>query len=92
MNYHEANNWKKYIFGKYNIHQVCEAIRDKEWQRCRKSMIGKSLTFKRFSLSLWYIKHYMTPKEEMAKVQITNYVYALKRGGLIKGEGGLWPQ
>jgi hypothetical protein len=73
--------WKQLVFGRYSIKQVQRAVQDEEWQRYRKDMKGLSIAVKH--LWLWaylYRKDY----SEDAKIRVTNYVYALKRGGLIK--------
>jgi hypothetical protein len=73
--------WAQLCFGIYNIKEVKDCVADAEWQRVRVSMLSTSLQFKYFTL-----KEYLDRMQysHEAKVRVTNYVYALKRGGLIK--------
>jgi hypothetical protein len=74
------NNWKELIFGKYNISDVLVAVKHDDWQLVRKSMLGTSMEFKYNTLKTWLeINEY----NERSRIQVTNYVNALKRGGLL---------
>lgn len=73
-------NWEKLTFGKYSMGVILAAVKDKEWQSLRESLKGKSLEEKYASLEA-YLKKY--PKSELVKIRITNYVNALRRGGLV---------
>jgi hypothetical protein len=59
--------------------EINKAIRDKNWQAIRISLLGTSLEEKYERLSSLWDKG-----DRTTKVQIANYVNALKRGGLIK--------
>lgn len=83
----KAENWNHLIFGSYAIAEVLEAVKDPNWQRVRIDMLGRSLEYKRERLEAWY-REALDDRQQAPlrqyQCQITNYVYALKRGGLIK--------
>lgn len=88
---HPKEAWDKLIFGTYNHHEVVDAIRDGEWQTFRSRLIG-SLQEVKFTSLVKYIweadihfkMHHITLTEyNRCKVRVTNYVNALRRGGLI---------
>jgi hypothetical protein len=74
-------DWNKLIFDKYNIKTVLQIVKNNDWQKIRKSMLKTSLEFKYKTLKQWLIYNDYSFD---SKVQVTNYVNALKRGGLIK--------
>lgn len=69
------------IFGKYSSGQILEAVNDQEWQKLRKKLKGLGTKDK-----IKELRRYRQERgdSEKIKIQITNYVNALKRGGLIK--------
>jgi hypothetical protein len=73
-------NWSKLIFGQYSPEQIDKAVKDEKWQEVRRSMKGVSLIEKYNTLERWLRKN---SHSEKSKIQVTNYVNALKRGGLI---------
>ena len=76
-------NWKQLIhrsLRKEEISPNSPAIKDDEWQMFRISLKGLSTSEKYERLLYWLKKH----PTEQAKIQVTNYVNALKRGGLVK--------
>lgn len=81
-------NWKKLYFGRVSPNEVQGAVRDSEWQECRKYMKGMSLYGKYATLSDYLIAKTLEARNEhelrMVRVRVTNYVTALSRGGLIK--------
>lgn len=79
----ECLDWKKLYFGTMSKTEVAVAVKDQDWQTVRLSMKGVSLQQKYDTLLWWLEKNEGKWK---AKVQITNYVTALSRGGLIKPE------
>lgn len=82
----EFNSWRHLIFGAYTVHDVIQAVQDPSWQRMREAIKGAPIGVK-FSEITDYINRNKTPQGGVphnVKVQITNYVYALKRGGLIR--------
>jgi hypothetical protein len=74
-------DWNKLIFDKYNIKTILQIVKNEDWQKIRKSMLKTSLEFKYKTLKHWLIYNDYSFD---SKVQVTNYVNALKRGGLIK--------
>ena len=77
-------NWDKFLFNNIKplTHKViAKCVYVDDWQKIRKSMLGKSLSFKYKVLGDWLSKNKYSYQ---SKVQVHNYVNALKRGGLIK--------
>lgn len=74
-------DWKKVYFGHMNKNEVLAAVKDPEWQAMRIAMKGATLQHKYLCLTAW-LKAQNYSRE--AQVQVTNYVTALSRGGLIK--------
>jgi hypothetical protein len=68
------------IFGSYSIAVVREAVKDPVWQRFRATLHGLS-TERKLEELRWYVRSF---GHADMPVQVTNYVYALKRGGLLK--------
>jgi len=75
----DARAWQTLICGSYSRAQVLKAVADPAWQRERKAMLGTTLLQKFMRLAMW-----RASTDENGDIQVTNYVYALKRGGLIK--------
>ena len=73
-------DWNSLIFGTYNAAQVQRAISESRWQEYRANMLGTSLRSKYIALKDWLED---SEYSDAAKIQVTNYVNALKRGGLI---------
>lgn len=74
-------DWKRIHFGKLRRDEILYYVKDEDWQRVRKSMKGVSLGDKYDTLVRWLeANEYNHP----SKVQVTNYVNALSRGGLIE--------
>jgi hypothetical protein len=80
-------NWNILIRGKYCIDDVLIAVKEESWQKTRKSMLRTSLRFKYNTLLQWLIDHEF---DERSSIQVTNYVHALKRGGLLKLEHNIY--
>lgn len=76
-------DWSKVYFGTVKRADVQKYIPDAEWQKVRLWMKGKTLVQKYETLSSWLEK---CKYSHGSKVQCTNYVTALSRGGLIKPE------
>lgn len=72
--------WKTLIFGKYNITEIKRAVKEPKWQEFRKGLKGISLEQKFRELKKWLRRN---RNSKRAKIQVTNYVNALKRAGLI---------
>lgn len=73
--------WHELIFDRYNIGTVLDAVKDEDWQRTRRSMLGTTADFKYVTLVNWLDKK---DYSDRSKCQVTNYVHALKRGGILK--------
>lgn len=76
-------DWHNLYFGKLDRKDIQWAVKDELWQTVRVSMKGISLESKYRTLCTWL---YANDFSKQAKIQITNYVTALSRGGLIKPE------
>jgi hypothetical protein len=74
-------NWEKLTFGKYDRETIDKAVANKWWQIARRSMLGKSLKVKYKTLTEWLEVHSYSLE---SKIQVTNYVNALRRGGLVR--------
>lgn len=76
-----ALDWGSLIFGSYSLDEVKRTTNDHHWQMRRMQMLGRDLEWKHC-----HLKFYLEECEHShdAKVRVTNYVNALKRGGLIK--------
>ena len=74
-------DWDKLVFSKYDKEEIKNAVVKRDWQKHRFSMIGQSNNVKYRMLNQWLKKK---RQSKIAKVQVTNYVNALKRAGLIK--------
>jgi len=61
--------------------QFYKAINNVNWQRTRLSMKGIS-TLEKYNVLMKYAKD--NASNALMPIQITNYYFALKRGGLIK--------
>lgn len=73
-------DWHKLYFGRMSTKEVLHAVKDPAWQRIRISMKNQSLEFKYDILTDWLDTCNNSRKSQ---VQVTNYVTALSRGGLI---------
>jgi hypothetical protein len=76
-----SEDWNSLVFGVYSLREIREYTCDTRWQRVRVNMLGRSLTYKWCELNI-YLQQEAYSYE--AKCRVTNYVNALKRGGLIK--------
>ncbi len=73
-------DWEKLILKKCSRKEVSEFTKDPVWQDFRKTIKGLTSQEKYSKLTV-YLEYHNTHK---ARVQVTNYVGALKRAGLIK--------
>ncbi len=76
-------DWNSLTFGplkKEDIQSTSPTIKNTEWQEFRKSLKGLSNEEKYKQLKKWLHDH---NNSEQAKIQVTNYVNALKRGGQV---------
>ena len=74
-------NWDKLIFGSFDREVIRKAVDSDVWQKFRKSLKGIPLDAKYYELERYLKQHnHSWP----ARIQVTNYINALKRSGLIK--------
>lgn len=73
-------DWKRLHFGRVSPEEVARHVDNAEWQELRRYLKGKSLEEKHRRLSSWLRQH---NNSRASQVQVTNYVTALSRGGLI---------
>lgn len=74
--------WERHlVFGTYPISTVLTEVKNDKWQVVRLSMLGTSLAYKWESLT-----RYLNDcgSDFHSRCVVTNYVHALKRGGVIK--------
>ena len=76
----EQLNWNKIHCGKITADEIQMYVKDKHWQAVRKMMKGASLETK-FNMLENYLE--ACRNKRYAQVQVTNYINALKRGGMI---------
>lgn len=72
--------WNDLVFGSFTAQQIHEAVKDPEWQEFRVNLLGTTMNYRRVQLHKWMCEH---SHSHEAQIQVTNYVNALKRGGLI---------
>lgn len=80
----ERLKWRRLTYGSFNHETIKHAVADAGWQRLRTFMVGMSLDEKYLTLREWVGQAKDEAELLMCKVQVTNYVNALRRGGLIK--------
>lgn len=73
-------NWKKIHFGKISNDDIMKHIKDPKWQELREDLKGKTLEEKYKMLHKWLLSH---KNSHSAQVQVTNYINALARAGLV---------
>jgi hypothetical protein len=74
--------WEKHlVFGQYDIETVLREVKDVVWQERRVSMLGTSHR-RKWNVLRGYLLE--CGGSFHARCVVTNYVYALKRGGVIK--------
>lgn len=76
-------DWTKLYFGYLSRKEIQEHVIKSDWQKVRLSMKGVSTAEKYKILEKWLNDNNCS---RSAQVQVTNYVTALSRGGLIKPE------
>lgn len=75
-------SWQELHRGQLEKEEILRFVADIDWQRFRISLKGTTLEHKRAALQTWLMDHNF---DHRAKVQVTNYINALRRGGLLKG-------
>ena len=73
-------DWNSLHFGKITRDEIIRYCQGEEWQKLRRMLLNTSLEEKFRKLKEWLAQH---ENSRAAQVQVTNYVNALKRGGLI---------
>jgi len=73
-------NWDSLDFGVFSPQEIARAVSDAKWQRLRKMMKGKSLSEK-FNMLKNHLRSENNSRK--AKIQVTNYVNALRRAGQV---------
>jgi hypothetical protein len=78
----DAKTWEdRFVFGRFSHREVLEAVTDPNWQVMRRAMSATTLETKWALLENFLLSERGSRR---AQICVTNYVYALKRGGLIK--------
>ena len=73
--------WEALHCGNITTKEIKQWVGDKDWQEVRLRMKGSSLYYKWTQLYLWLVRNEFN---RGACVQVTNYINALKRAGMIK--------
>ena len=74
-------DWNKLRFGCFSLPTVQNAVDSKNWQEFREKLRNVPLSYRYEMLEQWV----ETNKNAMqARIQVTNYVNALKRAGMLK--------
>lgn len=63
---------------------IGRAVSDERWQRLRVTLSGTSLSFRYKVLRAWLEDEQSGVSLTARRIQVANYVNALKRGGMIK--------
>ena len=74
-------NWSTLDYSPLTRAEISEDVLEPEWQDLRRRMLLTRLIVRYAALQQWLKEHDYTRKSQ---VQVTNYVNALKRGGIIK--------
>lgn len=74
-------NWGSIHCGKITKEEITKHVVDSNWQKLRLHLKGKDLGYKYFCLCNWL---HDNKSSRSSQVQVTNYINALKRGGLVK--------
>lgn len=71
-----------------NHDEIMEAVKDEDWQVYRLSMKGLTTHFKLSALANW-LERGKTPDSDKRRIQVMNYLNALKRGGQLDKDGNV---
>lgn len=74
-------DWSDVYFGRVPVKDMRKYTPEEAWQVVRLDMKGKSLEYRHEALTKWLEKN---DYSYASKIQSTNYVTALSRGGMIK--------
>ena len=73
-------NWRELHSGYLSKEEILEAVNDEDWQVFRIDLKGET-TREKFLRLRYYVRSHPGRK---AEVQVTNYINALARGGIIE--------
>jgi len=74
-------NWSSLTFEPLTRDEIRRYTPDPDWQDFRASLLNEGIVNRFRYLEQWLVLH---GYDRASQVQVTNYVNALKRGGLIK--------
>ena len=74
-------NWSALSYGPLTRDEITIYVNDTEWQSLRLSLVGMPSSYKYHELARWLKRN---RHDRASQVQVTNYINALKRGGLVK--------
>ena len=74
-------NWSTLDYSPLTRAEISEAVLEPEWQDLRRRMLLTRLVTRYAVLKRWLEKHEYS---RASQVQVTNYIAALRRGGMIK--------
>jgi hypothetical protein len=77
----DFKNWKTLHCGRIKKREIELYVKDEEWQKVRLRMKNTSLTYRWIQLFVWLVQK---ESSRASQVQVTNYINALKRGGMVK--------
>jgi hypothetical protein len=79
-------DWNNLIFGTYNVQRdILPAVDDGNWQRFRLSLKNMPLDHRYDELLVYVTLEDLSDDERrLRQIRVTNYVHALKRGGMWK--------
>lgn len=73
-------DWSSLHCGKITTNEILQYCTGEDWQKLRRELKGTTLEEKFHLLRDWLISH---NHSRTAQVQVTNYINALKRAGMI---------
>jgi hypothetical protein len=77
----EDMHWDEMHCGRITKHEIKKYVSQQKWQLVREDMKGASLEYKYKACREWLRENKYSRD---SYVQVTNYINALSRGGLIK--------
>jgi len=79
-----SHDWNSLIFGSYNHDEIGYAVRNTPWQGFREDLRERPHDEKFTRLRSYIANASNDTEAELRRIRVTNYVNALKRGGLIE--------
>lgn len=84
MNRRNREAWESFVMKpRTPRHMIMEAVREDAWYDLRKKMKGTSMDERYDLLMKWLEEHRF---DERSRIQVSNYVNALKRAGMLPME------